>query len=412
MSARFCESCGSPLAEGAAFCGSCGARVPQEVAPVPEPAPAPAPEPEPVPEPAAYVPEPTQPLPPPAPVSAPPAPPVPEPVTAPEQPAYAPEQPVYAPAAPAPARKKIPAWVWVLVAFAVLGLLVGGIAAVIGIRAYLSDAESGGIVIGDTGNSDGDASGGDTGEPADIVSPNEGLPITTPEKGSEERTALMDAARSATGSTELFTVHQVFVQGDSAVGDIQEVKGDNAAPGARWLITWERTGGAWTATYYTTYLDAVRNDVRAMSPYLTSTILDGVVFMAPVDVPEGAADAAVSAQGHENGPFGIWVPSRLPEGFEFSFEEYDGTYWIEFTDGSATIGVVQGYGDSDLGAYEDVEYRDANWGPLPATYGYSAERGTEGEVTGQVDSATHIVWGDVPEHMLRAVAMSMVQVSP
>lgn len=72
--------------------------------------------------------------------------------------------------------------------------------------------------------------------------------VTTPKTGSAVRTALMDAARASLGTTTKFVVHQLYVQGDAAVGDIQPESGS-----PRMFIAW--TGGpdawevGWTANF-------------------------------------------------------------------------------------------------------------------------------------------------------------------
>ena len=69
-------------------------------------------------------------------------------------------------------------------------------------------------------------------------------PITTPVTGSAERTALLDAARSVLHITSEFYVYQLFVQGDTALGDIEPV---SKSANGRIFVAWERRNGAWTA---------------------------------------------------------------------------------------------------------------------------------------------------------------------
>ena len=69
-------------------------------------------------------------------------------------------------------------------------------------------------------------------------------PITTPVTGSAERTALLNAARSTLGITSEFYVYQLFVQGDTALGDIEPV---SKSANGRIFVAWERRSGAWTA---------------------------------------------------------------------------------------------------------------------------------------------------------------------
>lgn len=76
--------------------------------------------------------------------------------------------------------------------------------------------------------------------PANIVASG---PIETPRVGSE-RTALLDAARKTLGITSSFYVYQLYVQGDTAIGDVEPTA--KSAVG-RLFVAWERRGGTWTA---------------------------------------------------------------------------------------------------------------------------------------------------------------------
>ena len=69
-------------------------------------------------------------------------------------------------------------------------------------------------------------------------------PITTPVTGSAERTALLNAARSTLGINSEFYVYQLFVQGDTALGDIEPV---SKSANGRIFVAWERRNGAWAA---------------------------------------------------------------------------------------------------------------------------------------------------------------------
>lgn len=80
-------------------------------------------------------------------------------------------------------------------------------------------------------------------EPTASVSTAATGPITTPESGSELRKQLLDAARTRLGVTSQFYVYQLYVQGDTAIGDLDPV----AAKNGRVFVTWERRDGAWSA---------------------------------------------------------------------------------------------------------------------------------------------------------------------
>jgi hypothetical protein len=77
-------------------------------------------------------------------------------------------------------------------------------------------------------------------------------PITTPEAGSETRTALMDAARKKLGTTSQFVVYQLFVQGDYALGDLETTQGGTrqfvAFRGPEWEALWVAPFGSASAS--------------------------------------------------------------------------------------------------------------------------------------------------------------------
>jgi hypothetical protein len=69
-------------------------------------------------------------------------------------------------------------------------------------------------------------------------------PITTPPSGSAERKALLDAARDKLGSSTQFYVYQLYVQGDTALGDLEPL--DSATTG-RVFVAWEKRMDKWVA---------------------------------------------------------------------------------------------------------------------------------------------------------------------
>jgi len=66
--------------------------------------------------------------------------------------------------------------------------------------------------------------------------------ITSPISGTKTRTELMDAARKKLGTTSEFTVFQIYVQGDYALGDLETVSGGTrqfvAFKGPEWEGVW------------------------------------------------------------------------------------------------------------------------------------------------------------------------------
>ena len=69
-------------------------------------------------------------------------------------------------------------------------------------------------------------------------------PITTPPAGSAERKALLDAARAKLGTTTSFYVYQLYVQGDTALGDLDPTATSKIG---RVFVAWTKENGAWVA---------------------------------------------------------------------------------------------------------------------------------------------------------------------
>jgi hypothetical protein len=94
------------------------------------------------------------------------------------------------------------------------------------------------------------ATGSQTATPQASVEPTNALPlstsgpITTPAAGSAERKALLDAARTKLESSSAFYVYQLYVQGDTAIGDIDPVAKGKLG---RIFVAWERRNGEWVA---------------------------------------------------------------------------------------------------------------------------------------------------------------------
>jgi hypothetical protein len=237
------------------------------------------------------------------------------------------------------------------------------------------------------------------------------MPISTPKPGEPDRVALMDAARALTGSTDQFLVWQLYVQGDSAVGDIQEYKGSDAVSGRRWLVTWTRESGGWRGRTFRPYLDAGRAEVKRDDSDMSDGILARVAFVVPVELPPRARDAARAARDSVTGAYEVWMPTRVPEGFSLGSESVnESTYWFEWWSGSDVLHVYGGWGDHELGGAPDVVGTRANWGSASGWHSVSAEYGVAAVFGGY--QSMNIVEGDMPEYLLRAVAMSMVKVEP
>ena len=342
------------------------------------------------------------------------------PVVDPDAPQFA-SAPVASPVGSAPQppaaslRATMPLWVWLLIGALVALLLIGGI----------WFAASHATVPDSNGGDSGSTAVESAEEPSNpdeppvvpepvqpVVSLYEGMPISTPQKGDATRTALMDAARVLTGSANQFVVWQLYVQGSSAIGDIQEWNGDDSSPGRRWLVTWEQVNGAWVGKYFVPFLDAMRADVDAQNPFISDGVLTSMALMVPVPAPQNAVEAARAAQNSEYRVFDIWVPTRVPEGYATSSAQYQTeSYWVTWASGGNEISTFIGWGDHELGGATDNVYSPANWGSLPGTFDSSKEMGVEALFGGK-GPASMVLEGDAPEFLIRATAMSMVRVAP
>lgn len=94
-------------------------------------------------------------------------------------------------------------------------------------------------------------------------------PVTTPAKDTPERKALMDAARTAFGTSSQFYVNQLYVQGRVAVGDIGAVQG-----GPRVWVVWN--GDPWTVVFAGTYGEVDEQTMRADAPGITADLLRSI----------------------------------------------------------------------------------------------------------------------------------------
>jgi len=81
-------------------------------------------------------------------------------------------------------------------------------------------------------------------------------PITSPSTGSDERKNLLDAARQKLGIDSQFYVYQLYVQGDTALGDLEPV---SKSAGGRMFIAWERKNGTWLAIAALNYGSSAAN---------------------------------------------------------------------------------------------------------------------------------------------------------
>ena len=117
--------------------------------------------------------------------------------------------------------------------------------------------------------------------PANIVATG---PIVTPGAGSE-RTALLDAARKTLSIKSPFYVYQLYVQGDTAIGDVEPTAKSTLG---RLFVAWERRSGAWTAIGASKFGSSSANaasTARAL-PTFSSELLAKIDWTLPKPKPK------------------------------------------------------------------------------------------------------------------------------
>ncbi len=117
-----------------------------------------------------------------------------------------------------------------------------------------------------------------------------GGPITHPPAGSKERTALLDAARSALGISSPFTVIQLYVQGDVAIADLVPYGGTASQ---RRFLGFRRVGGAWTTVWHWQH-ERVPSKLKAAMPFASAELLAKLAWDLPM--PVGTASLKASAE--------------------------------------------------------------------------------------------------------------------
>lgn len=161
---------------------------------------------------------------------------------------------------------------------------------------------------------------------------NEGLPIQdigdkVVAGDSPDRVALLTAAHSATGITEDFYVWQLYVQGSSAVGDLQ-----GSTSGNRLLVSFENDGSGWKAAYQKKFIDASEAELLTSSPLVTDELAQRVDFVVPVAIDDFylSKRARLIANAREMGETtAMYAPTRLPEGYTPNSETIDYDYLVE-----------------------------------------------------------------------------------
>jgi outer membrane murein-binding lipoprotein Lpp len=194
-------------------------------------------------------------------------------------------------------------------------------------------------------------------------------PITTPASGSKTRNALLSAARKKLGSSTDLTVHQLYMQDGTAIGDLQP------ASGSRAFFAWVKTDGTWTATERWAFGSASANAVsvaRAL-PDFTDELIGKINFKLAKPKTSGTGSAS-SMKSSLTTAVKAWTKSAMDgQGQPYKVtlikvaKDSKGTWW-----GRAVV--------APTGEYERLQfwakYSGSNWSgdaqdpepPAPKTY--------------------------------------------
>ena len=275
------------------------------------------------------------------------------------------------------------------------------------------------------------------GAESDPTAVNEGLPIQdislqTVAAEDPNGKALLSVAHAATGipDDEPFYVWQLYVQGNSAVGDLQ-----GSTSGRRLLVAFEHDGTAWNAVYQKKFIDASEAELQAACPSVTDELAQRVDFVVPVPVidrylwyRDEVAQLAdyVAGAGAE---VVMYAPTRLPEGF--TLDSWDPSqlnndaiypyFRVNYLRGEdqlvLTPFVVDEVGGEYLEFDWDSDYENLIFGPQTAVMDSDCvqgefpgpgwdEQGPRGPVL--MSAYSYVQGTDVSPGMVAAVAESMV----
>lgn len=200
-------------------------------------------------------------------------------------------------------------------------------------------------------------------------------PITTPAADSTERKALLDAARTKLGTSSQFYVYQLYVQGDTAIGDLDTLKTSDVG---RVFVAWLKENGSWAAIGATRFGTASANEAstaRAL-PSFSAELINKIDWKLPAPKVGGTSESDVKKSLSTDAK--KWAKSAMSgEGTPYKVttlkvaQDSAGRWW--------GYAVVQPTGDSNT-SYEALEiwakYSGSVWTgkiqdpepPAPSTY--------------------------------------------
>jgi hypothetical protein len=227
-----------------------------------------------------------------------------------------------------------------------------------------------------------------------------------------DRAAILEVAHAQTGIADDFYVWQLYVQGNTAVCDVQ---GSTSA--RRMLIALARDGGGWKAVYQVGFLDASEAALLKAAPSVTAELAERVDFVVPVEVDPffgSGADVLVST-GRSAGvsEMAVYAPTRLPEGLTLAgTDNHEYSASAHYASGARRLSyiiiVASDYGEQG----PDVIYSNLRFGDIAAFM--------DNSFNWEGGSGPHLMSGTRGEHylqgtgispgMVAAVAESMVRV--
>ncbi|NTW28173.1 MAG: hypothetical protein HGA39_02260 [Coriobacteriia bacterium] len=185
-------------------------------------------------------------------------------------------------------------------------------------------------------------------------------PITTPVSGNAAYTALLDAARKKYATTSQFRTYQMFAQGSTAIGEIEQITGGSghifvAWTGPDWTVVWTApaTDTGATAAQAAAALPTFSADLlgKIKWPIVTAptapAVLDEATLKASLETA-GQAWAATTMSGNGK-PYktlvnkvakdtsGTWWGVLYIQPTSDSKNDYQGLeFWCKYADGKWT----------------------------------------------------------------------------
>lgn len=133
-------------------------------------------------------------------------------------------------------------------------------------------------------------------EPTEDADVDSSGPITTPAGGTATRKALLDAARRELQSTTEFYVYQLYVQGETAIGDLDPV---SKTKNGRVFVAWEKRNGEWQAIAVSVFGSTDAATTARALPSFSSKLISKIDWTlkkpAIKDSSSGGSESALKA---------------------------------------------------------------------------------------------------------------------